>query len=209
MAVVQTIDGDCRIKGSLTLGGSLSPAIARSGLAQDDNAEYVVPWASLRVFDALATNLPATSGTDDLGLYGGTFGSASPKVSTGDVKASSVTRYARFQFALPPEYVAGQSVTVRLHAGMTTTAADTSATVDVECYKSDDEAGIGSDLCTTTAADINDTTDADFDFVITPTGLTAGDVLDIRLTVAVVDSATGTAVIADIGKISVLLDIKG
>lgn len=209
MTVVNTVQGDQRITGNLSIGGMFSPLIPRSWLAQDDNAIYAVPLVDLRVFDALATNLPGTSANDDLALVGGTFGSASPKISTGDVKASSVTRYARFQFQLPPEYVAGQSVTVRLHAGMTTTAADTSATVDVECYESDAEAGVGSDLCTTNAQSINNVTWADKDFIVTPSGLVAGDVLDIRITVAVVDGATGTAVIADIGKISMLLDVKG
>ena len=208
MTVVNRVDGDMRVTGNLQVDGTM-PAYARSNLIQDPNAVFAIPLVDLRVWDALATNLPATGGTDDLGLYGGTFASASPKISTGDVKAGGCTRYARFQFQLPVEYEAGMSVTLRLHAGMTTTVADTSATVDVECYKSDGEAGVGSDLCATAAQSINSLTDADKDFTITPTGLSAGDVLDIRLTVAVVDSATGTAVIADIGAIEMLVDIKG
>ena len=209
MTVVQRIDGDVRITGNLQVDGTL-PSYARSNLQQDPNAVFAVPFAHLRVWDALGTNLPATPATDDLGLVGGTFGSASPKVSSGDLKAAGATsRYARFQFQLPAEYDAGTSVTVRLHAGMTTTVADTSAVADVECYKSDSEAGVGSDLCTTAAQSINSLTDADKDFTITPTGLTAGDVLDVRLTLTVTDAATGTAVTADIGAIEFLVDIKG
>jgi len=208
MTVALRIEGDTRITGNMQVDGTM-PAYARTNLRQDDNAVYAVPMVDLRVWDALATVLPGTSADDDLALVGGTFGSATPKISTGDVKASTVTRYARFQFQLPVEYVAGASVTLRLHAGMTTNAADTSATLDVECYKSDGEAGVGSDLCATTAQDINNTTKADKDFTITATGLSAGDVLDIRLAVAVVDAATDTAVIADIGAIEMLVDIKG
>lgn len=208
MTVVNRVDGDMRITGNLQVDGTL-PSYGRGNLQQDPNAVFAIPMVDLRVWDALATNLPATPANDDLGLVGGTFGSATPKISTGDVKAAGCTRYARFQFQLPVEYDAGTSVTLRLHAGMTTTVADTSATLDVECYKSDSEAGLGSDLCATAAQDINDLSDADFDFTITPTGLTAGDVLDIRLTVVVADSATGTAVIADIGAIEMLVDIKG
>ena len=208
MTVVQRITGDVRISGSLYVDGDM-PTIPRATMQQDAAAVFAIPWTDLRVFDALATNLPATGGTDDLGLYGGTFGSASPKVSTGDVKAGGCTRYARFQFQLPVEYDAGNTITVRLHAGMTTTVADTSATVDVECYKSDREAGISADLCATAAQSINSLTDADKDFTITPSGLEAGDVLDIRITVTVADTATGTAVIADIGAIEILVDIKG
>lgn len=208
MTVVNRVDGDMRITGNLQVDGTL-PSYARTNLAQDPNAVFAIPMVNLRVWDALATNLPATPANDDLGLVGGTFASATPKISTGDVKAAGCTRYARFQFQLPVEYDAGMSLTLRLHAGMTTTVADTSATVDVECYKSDGEAGLGSDLCATAAQSINSLTDADKDFTITPTGLTAGDVLDIRLTIVVVDAATGTAVIADIGAIEFLVDIKG
>lgn len=208
MTQVGRFDGDVRVTGNLQVDGTL-PNYARSNLAQDPNAVFTVPWVDFRVWDALATNLPATGANDDLGLYGGTFGSASPKLSTGDVKAAGCTRYARCQFQLPAEYDAGQSVTLRCHAGMTTTVADTSASLDVECYKSDTEAGVGSDICATAAQSINSLTDADKDFTITPTGLTAGDVLDIRLTITVVDAATGTAVIADIGAVEMLVDIKG
>lgn len=208
MTVVSRIDGDQRITGNLQVDGTL-PSYSRANLAQDPAAVFAVPLVNVRVWDALATNLPATGGTDDLGLYGGTFGSATPKISTGDVKAGGCTRYGRFQFQLPAEYDAGQTLTLRLHAGMTTTVADGSATVDVECYKSDSEAGLGSDLCATAAQSINSLTDADKSFTITPTGLAAGDVLDIRLTVVVADTSTGTAVIADIGAIEMLVDIKG
>jgi hypothetical protein len=208
MTTVARFDGDLRVTGNLQVDGTM-PTYSRSELAQDAAREFTVPFTDLRVWDALATNLPATSGTDDLGLYGGTFGSATPKVSTGDVKNTSVTRYARFTFQIPAEYDAGETIAVRLVAGMKTTVASTSATLDVECYKSDEAAGVGSDLCTTAAQSINSTSFGDKDFQITPTGLTAGDILDIRLTIAVVDSATATAVEAAIGSIQVLCDIKG
>jgi len=202
------INGDLRITGDLMVNGSM-PEIDRTTLAQDSNAEYVIPLTQARVWDAMGSNLPNTSSADDLAIDGGTFGTDSPKITTGDVKASTVTRHARLLAELPPEYVDGQSVTVRVHAGMETTVADTSATVDVECYKSDKETGIGSDICTTAAQSINSLTFADMDFTITPSGLSSGDVLDIRITVAVTDAATATAVMASIGAIELLLDIKG
>lgn len=208
MTVVNRVVGDMRITGDLFVEGAL-PTVPRSTLAQDPNAVFAVPLVSLRVWDAIATNLPGTAANDDLGLDGGTWASNSPCISTGDVKATSSTRYARFQFALPAEYDAGMTITLRVHAGMKTTVADTSCTVDVVAYKSDREAGIGADLCATAAQSINLLADADKDFTITPTGLEAGDVLDVRIAVAYVDAATGTAVIAEIGAIEFLLDIKG
>lgn len=183
--------------------------IARAKLDLDDLAPFVVPLTDFRVWDAMQTVLPGTSSADDLALAGGTFGTDSPTIQTGDVKNSTVTRYARALVRLPIEYDAGETVMLRVHAGMITTVASASATVDVQAYKSDKEAGVGSDLCTTNAQSCNSTTFADLDFVITPAGLAAGDVLDVRLAVAVTDVATGTAVIAAIGSVELLCDVRG
>lgn len=208
MTTVAKFVGDVRITGDLAVEGAI-PTVPRSSLVQDANAVFTVPMVSLRVWDAIGTNLPGTAANDDLGLDGGTWATDSPCITSGDVKASSSTRYARFQVALPVEYEAGQTVTMRFHAGMKTTVAATSCTLDLVVFKSDEEAGIGADICATAAQSINSLTDADIDFVITPTGLTAGDVLDCRIAVTWVDAATGTAVIAQIGAIQLLCDIKG
>lgn len=184
--------------------------IARTQLAQEDLAVNVIPMTSLRVWDALQTNLPGTAATDDLALIGGTFASASPKVSAGDLKAAgATTRYARFQVALPVNYVSGETVTLRIYCGMGTTVAATSCTVDAQVYESDGAAGISADLCTTNAQSMNSLTFANKDFTITPTALAAGDVLDVRIAVTCTDGATGTVVEPIIGKISLLCDVKG
>lgn len=212
-----TISGQLHVKGAASFDTAFltnsmvksNAAIARTKLAQDGTQAYMIPWTAFRVHDALQTNLPGTAATDDLGLIGGTFGSASPVIQTSDAKATSVTQRARFQVALPPEYVDGETVTLRVHAGMNTTVSDGTATVDVECYESDKEGGVGSDICSTSATTINSLTAADVDFTITPSGLVSGDVLDVRVTIAITDSATGTAVIGEIGYVALLLDVKG
>ncbi|MCH7924364.1 MAG: hypothetical protein IIC51_02385 [Planctomycetes bacterium] len=162
------------------------------------------------MFDAPQTLLPNPSATDDLGLYGGTFGTDSPTIQTFDLKAAGPsTLRARIQLALPPEYEAGETVTLRISAGMLTTVADVSATIDVEAHEIDRIGAVGSDLVTTSALDINNLALADKDFTITPTGLAAGDMLDIRITLAINDAATGTAVIGLIGAVELLCDIRG
>lgn len=202
--------GDIIVPGVARLQGGIAPPLARSYLAQETLAVYPVPWAAWRVWDALHTNLPATSATDDLGLIGGTFATASTTIQTSDLKsAGATTRYARCSIPLPVEYVAGQTVTLRFHAGMKTTIADNTATLDVQAYESDSEEGISADLCTTGATTINSVTLADIDFTITATALAAGDLLDVRIAVAINDGATATAVIGIIGAASLLADIKG
>lgn len=186
-----------------------STTVLRSSLGQNDLAPYGIGLRQLYVWDAPASN-PVTAGAnDDLALIYNTFGSASPSVETGDVKAAgAVTRRIGFQFVVPVEYVAGETATVRLRGGMKTTVADTSATIDLEVYRA---AAPTVDICTTSAQSINSLTAANKDFSLTTTSLVPGDVLDCRVTIATNDAATGTAVIGKwyISESAFLLDIKG
>jgi len=202
--------GDINVPGVAYLRGGIAPLLARSYLEQDDNKVYPINLTDFRVWDALHTNLPGTAATDDLALVGGTFGTNSPTIQTGDLKAAGATsRYARVMIPMPAEYVAGETVTLRLHAGMKTTVADTTATADVEAYESDREEGISADLCATAAQSINSLTLADKDFTITATNLEPGELLDVRIHLAVNDAASGTAVIGLIGAVELVCDVKG
>jgi hypothetical protein len=206
------IEADLHVGGDLVVGGELKPRRARDEiLIQDDLAVYGVPWESLRVHDALATNLPATPASDDLALIGNTFGTDAPYVSAGDLKAAgATTRRLRFATRLPVEYTAAETIKVRIACGMKTTVADTSCTVDVEVYKSNrDGTKTGSDLCSTAAQSMNSTTFANKDFTIDASGLAPGDELDVRVSIACNDAATVTAVTPAIGAMELLLDVCG
>ncbi|MGV3721987.1 MAG: hypothetical protein ACO1SX_13830, partial [Actinomycetota bacterium] len=119
---------------------------------------------------------------------------------------ATTTRYARFQFAVPEHYVAGQAITLRVNAGMLTTVSDTSAALDAVCVR---VAAPSTDICATAAQSMNSLTAADIDFTITPTNVVVGDILDVRLSVAIVDGATGTAVIGKINTVALLMATKG
>ena len=186
-----------------------SAAIERSKLAAEQLKDNI-PLELLRVHDAFQTDLPTTAASDDLGLIIGTFGTDAIVVQTSDAKNTSVTQRARFLYRLPHNYAAGQSLSVVAWAGMKTTVANGTATVDFEAYKKNDSTGlVGSDLVTTSATTINSLTAADKAFVIDPTGLTAGDELDIRVTIAITDTGTGTAVIGRIMKLYMLPTVRG
>lgn len=205
---VARFTGDVRIAGNLAVDGTLPP-YTRAALTQEADAVYPLDLCAFRVWDAPQTNLPGTAATDDLALQG-TWASQAIKITSGDVKAlGTTTRYARVQAALPVEYVPGGPVTLRLSAGMKTTIAATSATLDVEVRKSDKISGIGADICATAALSINSLTFADKDFSITPTGLDPGDTLDIRLTIVTVDAGSATTVEAVVAAADLLLAIKG
>ena len=188
-------------------------AIDRSKLAQDSVQPFIIPFTDLRVWDAMATNLPATAANDDLAIVGGTFGTAAPMVQAGDLKAAgATTRYARFSAHLPAEYVDGETVNIRVRGGMETTVADTTCTVDIVAYLADENGslvGSPTDLCTTAATTINSLTAANIDFTLTDTNLVSGSSVDVRVAIACNDAATGTAVTPAIYSLELLADIKG
>lgn len=173
-----------------------------------ESLDYVVPLSDLRVHDAPATNLPGTAANDDLGFVTGTIGTAAPSVQSGDGKATTIARYARFQFALPPEYVAGESVVLKMTA-KTSTVSDTTSTLDAVIYEVSKAGAAGSDLCATAAQSINSATAAEKSYTVTATGLSPGDVLDVRIHVAIEDGATGTPVVATISDIRFTLGCRG
>lgn len=212
MANPVSVPGDLIVAGDIRLNGRLSPAITKENILKLAELQaFPIPLTDFRVHDAMQTLLPGTPSADDLGLVGGTFGSATPSLRSEDLKAAGATnKYARVLVQLPWEYQAGQSVTLRFTAGMITTVADTTATLDCQAYKlqSDPDDAIGSDLVTTSATTMNSTTFANIDFVVTPTGLSPGDILDVRITAAVNDGATATAVIAGISAAKLLCDVR-
>ena len=212
MANPTSLPGDLIVSGNLRLNGTLSPAVSKANiLALAELQAFAVPITTFRVWDALQTLLPGTPATDDLGLVGGTFGTATPSLRSEDLKTLGATnKRARVLVQLPWEYVAGDSITLRFKAGMITTVAGTTATLDCEAYKLQDDPdnAIGSDLVSTAATTMNSLTFADVDFVITPTSLSPGDILDVRVTVAVNDGAGATAVIAGITSCKLLCDVR-
>jgi len=211
------IQGNGKIFGDLTITGAIN-GISRSDLDTE----------TLRVFeqDILQAREVATAdyhnhlqndagaGDGDLRIVGGTYGTDTPSIQSGDVMAVGLkTRSARILVKVPTNYVDASPLTLRLRSGMKTTVADTSATADCECYLSNKEAGKHAtqtgDMCTTSAISINSLTLSNRDFTLTPTYVVAGDLLDIKLTLAITDASSGTAVIGVIGNIALLCSTKG
>ena len=208
-----TIDGSLIGKNTIPADRirNTGTGLSRDQLAQRSSQIIGIPLTDWRVWDAMQTNLPGTPATDDLGLVTGTWGSDAFTIQTEDLKAESgnpTLNRAACVVALPPDYNDGETVIIRARAGMKTTAADDDTTLDFEAYEDDGSGGVGSDLVTTAAQSINTLTAADYDFTVTASGLAAGDRLNIRMTTSVSDGATGTAVIAVIYRVSLIVDTK-
>jgi len=210
MGYATNLPGDLNVPGTLRISGGISPTLARSSvLAIAENEPFVIPWTWWRVWDALHTNLPGTAATDDLALIGGTFASATPSIRSVDFGGTSTTAYARVQIPLPWEYEDGQTVTLRFHAGMLSTVSNDYARLDMVCYESDEELGISADICATGLQSVNSLTLADIDFVITPTALAAGSLLDVRIVVTGNDTGdAGDGITVVIGSVKLLCDVR-
>lgn len=197
---------------NLTVSGSILPGLPRTSINQTVLAEYPVDLASFRIWDAIQTPLTGTAGTDDLALIGTTYGTAPPSIRTSDAKATSITQRARVFVPIPAEYDAGETIQFRISAGMITTVSDNggATTIDVEAWEVDSDNTLGSaDLVATSATTINSLTFSDKDFTLTATDLVPGDILDVRVTIAITDAATATAVIGAFCKFKLLCDIRG
>ena len=191
--------------------------LSKSWLAREDLTRFPIALSSGRVWDAPATNLPATAATDDLGFVDGAiWGTNAPLLQTID-QASNVAAtaaYARFpDVTIPDNWINGETLQIEVSAGMVTTVADTTATVDLDVRVGDTDATVGSDLNATAAVSINSAlitaTPTTATFTITETSLSPGDKLDVRVAITIEDGATGTAVIGAISKIALLADIRG
>ena len=199
------------VEGTLDIGGAVTATtgLNRSQLIQTANAAYAIPLTSCRVHDALHTLLPGTAANDDMALITGTPGTDAPTLQGVDFGGTTSDEKCAFIWTVPVEYDSGESITVRVRCGVLTTIADTSLTIDCECWKQDGDGAVGSDLCTTAAQSCNSTTVANKDFTITPTGIVAGDTLIFRLSFAGTDSGNLGVMIPEIQSVKVLADIKG
>ena len=198
--------------GSVTQGALAAGAVGRQQMEQTALAEFNLPLESWRVHDSGAA-LSTTAAADDLGISAGSFGTAANSLQTIDFKASSVTAYARRVVELPLSYDAGQTLEILLSGAMNTTIADGYCWVDVEAHKIAASGSVGADICTTagSSADtsINSLTSSDHSFTINASGLTAGSLIDIRVTVTGTDTATGTATIGEITRAKLRCDCRG
>ena len=178
-------------------------AVARGNLAQDALAVYGIPLTSIRAADLASLAAAETAGdfyltlsSDVIQLLG--------ELSNNETEVS----IALFQFTLPPEYEADADVKIRIKHKLIGAGTDNSSTMDCEAFEDDGEGAVGSDLVTTAAAASSKASWTTTDFVVTDSGLAAGDILTIRITGTCIESASSNLQF-QIGQVAMLLDVKG
>lgn len=193
MATSQTNVGDMSVIGRVTATSGFSGPNVRTDRVTETDLEFELPIQAFRVWDAYQTLL-GTGAADDMGIITGTFGSGTPYLSSGELNASgALTRYARLMFQIPYHFVGAQDFRLRLVAGMVTSVASVSATIDAEIRVSNGIGGInGSDIVTTSATSVNTVGATTNDFLCTGSGLERGQMLDLRITSAT-NSATASS----------------
>lgn len=167
---------------------------------------YPIKLTDCRIFDAMASLLTGSAGTDDLGFVGGTAGTNCPMLKTESSSGTTKTQKTRFLANVPAEYTAGDSLLMRVR-GKVEVVAQVSATVDFSVY--DTDGALSADLCATAAKSINSLSFADYDFIITSTNIVAGDTLDILMTIALDDTGGTNACIANIAQLKLVCNVRG
>ena len=182
-----------------------SAAIARSKLAQDAVQKYGIPAHSMRGIDG--GPLPTSEDTDDLSIDV----TANVHLLKGRTPVSATeAASAIFQFVLPPEYDAAQSIFLFVQSQLTGTGTDNGSSYDAACYKQDGNGAVGSDLITT-AAKTYAAKDTWYStqFSVTEAGLAPGDILNFVITATGIESGGANPVQVEIDGVAVQLDIRG
>ena len=195
MANPTTFPGDIIVAGNARVSGVITPAKDRDEILSIEERVVTLPWSIWRIHDNIAGLPPAAAASDDLGLVAGVLGTNFPCIQSVDFGGTTTTAYIRAQIPIPADYVAGQPFKIRFHAGMLVVA-DTSCTLDIVCYESDTENLVGADLASAAVADnIKSATFANVDFTITPTTLSPGDFLDVRVSIVGTDAGNAAPLI--------------
>jgi hypothetical protein len=183
-------------------------SITRAKLATESLASFGIPISRVLQVTGIPLVAAETAGTFNVSV------AANVHLAQGEITDNeSETSVALFQFVLPPEYVAAGAVTIRLPCALIKTGAavNNASTIDVAVFEQASGA-VGADLSTTTAAATFAAVDTWYnkDFVITPTDLVAGDIINVVVTSVIVDSEAGGGTLRlNLSPPRVLVDIKG
>lgn len=110
-------------------------------------------------------------------------------------------------FVLPENYVSGGTISFSAYTDVQGAGTLGTCTIDFEAFlQSPVDGSVGSDLVTTAASAVT-ATGAEDSFVVTPTGLVAGDTLFFRVTTSIEETA-GMAIRACITRIGATIQVN-
>ncbi len=179
------VDGTGANNAKVTFSGDI--AVTNAGIATIQagavestmmaSAKYptaIVP-ASCHPVATIKDLLPDTGDGTTIGLADAAGGLLTVSTSNSNQKEETLA----FDVVLPENYVDGEAIDIRVRAQVDVARAN-AQTVDLVVKQMSDT--LGSDICTTGVQSIGTAGYTNEDFVITPTGLVAGDLLHVELT---------------------------
>lgn len=192
---------DSRDVGPLLAAGFLfngltiaSQAIGASGLVPTS-----LPLLNARNITGAALGAAAAANVFGYTITLATFAGLVSEAANSNAKADA----ALLEYVLPPNYVAGQNITVTINTTITIGGGTLSVkTIGLNAYKAANAGTQGADICATTPITIPSNAATDNVFTITGTGLVPGDKLYLKPTLSLTETGA-SAVTATINSIRV------
>lgn len=178
-------------------------SVPRASLAEDALQAYGIPVNQIMAADGAPLAVAETEGDFFLSL-----GTNTIQLRGEEAISETETSVGYILFVLPPEYVSAGDVNIRFRCQLYGAGTNNGSTLDVSAYEQADGA-VGADICATDAVTFAaKATYYNKDFTITATDLIAGDILLIKITASVIESAASAlAFYSDSPKL--MIDIKG
>jgi len=177
--------------------------LARADLDEDALQAYVIPVSTMMDHTGIGLAVSATAGTHNINLDTNVL-SLQTEVANNETETS----ISWFQFQMPPEYVAAGDVKIRCIITVAGAGTSNASTVDFSAYRKDLDGTMGADIVATAAQAIIEDSYTTRDFVVTAATLSAGDIINVKCTTAIIESATDN-IIGEFEPLQVLCDIKG
>ncbi len=160
--------------------------------------------------NADGTVLDATGSATAFLINAGNWGTGTLTLLGADAVGASITSTLCFEYVLPDNYIADADVKLMIRAKYDDGEGGSSptCTINAEAYELDDAGAVGSDLVVTAVQNLTNAF-ADYTFVLTDTGLAAGDRLMVLVRTAVTEGGGSFALFSAIGSIEMQSDRQG
>lgn len=215
LGTIVTTSGTVSSNGSLTFvatsaahsfsinGGSNVTGFEFQGLSVVEVFSGITPVNRLNLMDGRNTNgtvLDATGSATNFAISS-TVGT-SLRLLGASATGLTRTNTAIYSATLPGTYIPGRDVTLTVNANRTGTGTAGTNTVDVQVYRVASDGTQGADLVTTAAQAITATA-ADYSFIVTGTGLVAGDRLLVQVVTVMQETGAVNPLTAQVNSIRV------
>jgi len=181
------------------------PLLQRSEAVTETSQIIGIPLLDACNDDGSPLALAASAGK--FGIVAGGFGTGGVKLQGEAASGNSKTSTAHYTVRLPQNYVAGSNFNIRVKQRVSVVL-NTTANIDVNCFKSDGQGGVGADQVTTTIITNNTVTWVNHTFAVTGTGFVAGDELDIYIQCQANDTGGANSGKSEIGSVYLELSTK-